>query len=512
MRELLIILKYGLKGSFPRKSERKLPRNVLLALAFAFVYGIPLSVIFFELFKQTFHVVIDGLDFPTIIVSYWLTMITAIFFTSLFTNLVSSFVKNEEITMLLSYPLKRSSIALYQMILTFVNQAFAAVMYFSVFIAYSIATGRNVFLATISGLLMFFFVFSLSLILASSVGLLMRKSTARTVNVVTLLLSVVIFLVSTQMLPELFSKFLEGKLESFVQIGEKLLSHLNIFIWPVYIIQGSYAHLASLFLLGMLTWFLSLKMADRLTFEENQKSVSKRTLLITNNFGLMKKELKTLLRQSQTVMMFFYPIILWLILGYTTKSVATSVIFVIFMSSLYVSVCSALLVGQELYVWPIPKTMPVEAKVLLIPKIVLPPLLFCGVFMASSILIQLFLKVSGIFYLLYPAVFVLYLFAAVMGVDVTLKHKKATEIMNPSKILSMEHILRIQVFTIAASFGLVFPITLRIERLEFLKLFLKNDLLVDLTSFGVPLVFSVFLILFCIEKIKSMSKKFCEME
>ncbi len=512
MRELCVLLKYGLKGSFPRKGDRKLPRNLLLVLFLSLAYGLPLSSIFFELFRQTSPLSINGVDFPTILISFWSTTMIAVFFSSFFANLVNSFVKNEEIAILLSYPLKRSSIALYQMILTFISQAFVLVMYFSVFIAYSIAMGYSLILTVFSAFLMCAFVFSASLILASSVGLLMRRSTARIMNIAVLLLSVAIFLVTTQMLPQLLNWISTDRLEGFINVGERLLSSLNIFAWPILTIKGNYLHLITLFFLTVVTWFLSLRVADKLTFEENQAGIGRKGFSPVGKFGLTKKEMRILLRQSQTIMMFLYPTMLWLILAYTTKSTVTPIFLVVLMSSLYVSTSSALLVGQELYVWPMPRSLPVDAKALLRSKIFLPPLLFCGLFSISLILVQLLLKVNNVLHILDPVVFSIYLLASMLGVETTIRHKKAAQILNPSRVIPMWRMLQIQIFVVLASLGSIFPIVLRIERSEILWRLLKNKLFVNLFSFGLPMVVSVVLILLCLRRIRSVASALYEIE
>ncbi len=512
MRELRILLKYGLKGTYQGRNRKRSSQSILLIIVFASVYGFPLSSIFHEIFKKTSSIFINGIDFPTLLISYWSTLSIIMFLTSFFSSLVSSFVKNEEINILLTYPISRASIAIYQMILTFVSQAFVLVMYFSVFIAYSTATGRNIPICLLSLILMSICTFFISLILSASIGLFMKRSTARAMNIVSLLLSVVIFLIATQLLPGLLNTLVESELEKFLRVGQILLSPVNVFAWPILATLEKYEYLVGLIVLTIAAGFVGLKIAYKLTFEQNERQKMNKRLLMIENLDFTKKELKILVRQSQTIMMFFYPTALCLIFSYATKSIPSSIFFTVITSAFYVSSAAALLSAQELQIWPMPRVLPINMRFVVIPKIFLPPTLFALIFTATLFLLQLLFNIPWIFHLLTPLVFILYLYASTLAVDVTFKYGKGTGILNPSRVIPVNRVFEIQIFVMLTSIFIVAPTLLYIGLGEIFKKYLRTDLLINLVGLVLPISTAIFLIFIVHKKTRSIVSRLTQME
>lgn len=274
MRELMILLKYGLSGSTSslRKSRGKKKRSIstlFIPVIAVSVYGLPIGFLFTDLFKVVKNVAVGDTNLATLLVSGWSVLMSGMFILSFVPGLVNSFVRNEEIQLLLTMPLRRSTIVLYQAVITLMLQSFTVVMYIFVLPAYAIATGKSLLVSVLAGFTMFFMLFLVSVCLATLVGVWMQRSTARRMNILSLLLAVILFLVITQSLPNM-ARAGTGAQSALIQTGLKVFYKFNPLIWPVLVLDNFF-YVIPLSTMVLALWFVSLKISGRIAFEIERK-------------------------------------------------------------------------------------------------------------------------------------------------------------------------------------------------------------------------------------------------
>lgn len=490
MRELIILLKYGLKGS-SSKSSTKTRRSIsglLLPLIAVIGYGVPIGVLFADLFRVYKDVNINGVNFATIFVADWSVMMVGVFILSFVPSLVNSFVRNEEIQLLLTMPVRRSTIVFYQAVLTLIFQSFAVVMYLFIMPAYAIGVGKNLFISVISALLMCFALIFLSILIAAVVGIWMNRSTARRMNFFSILIAVVLFLVATQLLPQ---KIGATTFSFLTRTGQKVLSEYNPLVWPVLSLDNP-VYIILLFVITFALWSLSLKVSEKISFED--KAVIKKHEKGLSHTGVYSKDLRLLFRYEQGVFMIIYPIAIGLIFSFTTKSFMSPLFILIFISTMYVSMSSAMLMKQEFLAWPLAKIMPLTISQILVPKMIIPAGLYSLVTMILSIFLQIYFKLSWTFYFIIPVVFVMFAFAAVLGIHFFIKEREKNIINNPSRILNTLHVFAVEGIVFALTIGSVLPLVMYMYSKHLLLSFFKKELLVDLIGLGLPIVLTATLI------------------
>ncbi|HPP70997.1 MAG TPA: hypothetical protein PLK95_09775 [Pseudothermotoga sp.] len=498
MKEFIVLLKYGLKGSQrfvgkPSVRKRANVSGLFLPIIAIAVYGVPLGLLFYDLFKSLKDVIVGNVDLATLFVANWSVLMAGMFILSFVPSLVNSFVKNEEIQLLLTMPIRRSTIVLYQAILTSVLQSFSIVMYLFVVPTYALSTQRNFLMSIFVSLMMCFMLILLSILLAVLVGLWMRRSTARRMNVFALLVTVLIFIAVTQSLPQL-NNINSSAVSLLTRTGHKLLSAFNPFVWPV-LALNNYFYVFPLFLTTLVLWFVSLKISQQMTFEDKTVSSVKKSEKKFSHAGVFAKDLRLIFRYEQGIFMLIYPVAVSLIFAFTTKSFLTPLFIAIVISTMYVSMNSAMLMKQELAAWPLAKIMPLNTSQILMPKMIISPALYSLVMLALAAFLQAYFKLSWKFYLLVPIVFTMYVFASVLGVQFLLREKTKIQIANPSKILNTSHVFLVEGIVLGMTVGSVLPLTMYLYNRELLSKILKTDLLVHLIGVGLPLAMTVLFVL-----------------
>ena len=497
MRQLIVLLKYGLAGStnFSSKSRGRMKKpisNLFFPVVAVFAYGLPLGLFLTDFFKMAKDVVVGQSDLATIFVANWSVLMAGMFILSFVPSLVNSFVKNEEIQLLLTMPVRRSTIVLYQTVLTLIVQSFTVVMYLFVIPAYAVATGKNLFMSIFFSFAMCFMLLLISLFIASFLGLWMQRSTARRMNVFSLLLTVVLFLVVTQSLPSM-KNMNANTLSLLIKTGLKVFSGFNPFVWPILALDN-FLYVILLFAAIFVLWFISLKISERITFENREITHLRRRENTTHRPGVFSKDLKLLFRYEQGIFMLIYPIAVSLIFVFTTRSFVSPLFISIVISTMYVSMSSAMLMKQEFMAWPLAKIMPLTNSQILMPKMIIPAGLYSLITVILALFLQLYFKLSLTFYLIVPIIFVMYAFASILGIGFFMKEKEKNTISNPARILNTSHIFAIEGIVLAMAAGSVLPLIMYMYNRQSLLTILRKEILVDLVGICLPISLTVILI------------------
>ena len=514
MKKFLILLKYGLSGSSAAHTGSRRKRGkvsaALMPIIASTAFGIPMILLFGRSFYLLKDVQIAGTDLATFLVSMWSTVVGVLFLGAFVPSFVTSFLRNEEVLMLLTLPVKKSAIVLYQMILTLMMQSITVVMYLFTIPTYAVATGKNFLLSIISALLAVLLVLCISLILSIFLGKWMNRSLARRISMIVYIIAIVLFLAASQLLPRYaFKEVNLGSIEKLTEVVSLFTGAWNVFSWPVMVLQGEYLYLVLLIMVSALLWVVSMQLANSLdlgTFSE-KVSTTEAQKIRKNLFlkGFYMKDARILLRIDQAVFMFIYPIAFAFILGFSTKSFLMPVFLCLLISTFYVSILSGTLLKQEFLAWPVPLNFPVTSLQLILPKIIVPTTLFSCAFLAVLLAFKIAFNLPFRIFWMIPVAFSLYSAAAMLGLKVMIKERNRVDLSNPSKVMSTANIFAIEGIVLALAFASILPLQYYMFSRESLLNFVKIEALVPIVGIGAPTAVVIAIIIYLVRNIKKIA-------
>lgn len=490
MRQLLILLKYGLKTSTRFSGKVRRFPNIVFMIVASLAFGLPIASMFFEMFKVLSNFPVGKYDLSTLLAAQWSLVSGLLFLASFTPSLVNSFVRNEELQLLLTFPIKRWTIVSYQMFLTLILQPLPIVLYVFVLPAYALSHGKNLFLGLMGAILFTLMLLSLSIIFSCLAGLILNRSTAKRLTVVSLVVTVVLFLMVSQFLPSYAKNLLNNDISSLNFSLRSLIHPLNPFGWPVRAIdEPSYMVFMLLFI--FLFSFTAMLVSERLTFEqEGFTKTVKRTAI--SGGGMFWKDIKLFLRNEQSLFTLIYPVAFGIPFAIATRSFVPALLVVTIISGTYVSYSSAMLMKQELSCWPLPATFPVSELHLFMPKLFIPSIIYGTIFLGLLVFFQIWFSLPLSVYVFLPFVFILYGFASILGTFFYLKQPSRGEPTNPSRILSPTKVLTIQGIILLTSSACLLPISGLFQPL--LREVFKSPFLVTVLTYALPVVSSVVMI------------------
>lgn len=514
MKKLLILLKYGLSGSsaarIGSRGRKRKVSTALMPIIASTAFGIPIIMLFGRSFYLLKDIQIAGTDLATFLVSMWSTVVGILFLGAFVPSFVTSFLRNEEVLMLLTLPIKKSAIVLYQMVLTLMMQSITVVMYFFTVPTYAVTTEKNFLLSIISALLAILLVVCISLVLSIFLGRWMNRSLARRISMIVYIIVIVLFLAASQLLPRYaFEGVNLGSIEKLTKVVSLFMGAWNVFSWPVMILQGEYLYLVLLVIVSALLWIVSMKLANNLdlgTFSE--KSRTREAQKIKKNLflkGFYMKDTRILLRVEQAVFMFIYPIAFAFILGFSTKSFIMPVFLCLLISTFYVSILSAALLKQEFLTWPVPLNFPVTRLQLLLPKIIVPTALFSCAFLVIVLVFKIAFNLPFMIFWMVPVAFALYSAAAMLGLKVMIKERNRGGLSNPSKVMSTANIFAIEGIVLALAFASILPLQYYMFSRESLLNFVKIEALVPIVGIGAPSAVVAVIVVYLVRNIKKIA-------
>lgn len=485
MRQLLTLLKYALKTSARSSGKVRRFPNFVFMLAASLAFGLPIASMFFEVFKILSDFPVGKYDLSTLLAAQWSLVSGFLFLASFTPSLVNSFVRNEELQLLLTLPIKRWAIVSYQMFLTLILQPLPIVLYVFVLPAYALSHGKNFLLGLVSAVFFTLMLLSLSVIFSCFAGLFLNRSTAKRLTVVSLIVTVVLFLVVSQFLPSYAKNLLKSDVQSLTLSLSYLTHPLNPFAWPIRAIDEP-LYLIFMLLLSFSFLLVAMLLSERLTFEQESPTRGRITL---SGGGMFWKDFKLLFRNEQSLFTLIYPAAFGILFAIATRSFVPALLMVMIISGTYVSYNSAALMKQELSCWPLPATFPVDELHLLIPKLFVPSIVYGAIFSGLFVFFQIWFSLPLSTYVFLPFVFILYGFASILGTFFYLKQPTRGEPTNPSRILSPTKILTIQGIILLTSFACLLPISGSFQLL--LRETFKSSFIAMFLTYALPVVSSV---------------------
>lgn len=420
MRELFVLMKYanpqGKKG--------------LYAVLFT---ALMMGVLFYSLMGKTFEELLNRFGEEVFVASltFSTTLFSMMFLLGISFYLSHSLVLEEEIEFLLTLPIRRSTVVIYQMLMSLFYQAFVLITMFLNLLMLSFLTRDPV--PVLSGILHLFFLVFLGSALSIAFGRVLNRSAARRLSSVVQLLAVFGFLVIVNV-------------PDFATVaGRFIVSKWNILAYPVlsHVRSIFLIHEALLVVLSFLAFYLVSQKAafEPVAYGKREEQGKKRF----PGKGFFKKDLITLLREERSLYLLLYPIGFGVLMTFV-GSPDFGLIFAIGIAALYNATMSAMLWRKEMEVWPLPKVLPVKTSEVMISKILVSSLLNSAVVSAFVIFLAVYQK--RVFYIFFvPASLSLFLLVSALGLLLS-KWEKTGSLTNPAKVFSGPEILLLQLVAI----------------------------------------------------------------
>lgn len=373
MNELKTFFKYQLFTRNPQKQRRINFGLFNMVMSFG-IFFIMILMFFTPVLKQVSQVVVEGINMADVLVGTVLTFAGISLIFGVFSSAVYMFMRNEEMEMLLTMPIKRWTMVIYQLIICQVYQSTPAAMFLGISITYFAATGKNIFIGIVASLLITIVLLFVATIMAVYFGRFLSKTLARKLVFAFQLLSLGIFIVITQLRPTnvteptALMKWMTGTW-GFIS------SIFNIFTWPIQAENNLYLIPAMLVIITLLA-LLTIRLADSMSFEPSTHHSRKKNYRISKGtsgrFTLIKREIQVFVRHEQLLYYLLYPAAFSLIMSMISKDVTGAIYFYAIMSSTFISVQSGFLLAIESPFWETTKIMPISLKRLMKIKLFLP--------------------------------------------------------------------------------------------------------------------------------------------
>jgi ABC-2 type transport system permease protein len=227
---------------------------------------------------------------------------------------------------------------------------------------------------------------------------------------------------------------------------------------------------------------------------------------LTGGMPVLKKDLKLLQRDSQSLFLILYPLLFPLIFIFiNVQSMAAMNIMFIFIGSMYAAILSVGMMVNDMKIWPIPKTYPIKTEQIINNKISIPLIIFLTEYVIITIISAALGYTNIIDYFMVIPVGLLLYYAALYGVKTYLKNPQR-DTSNKNNVLTFKETIVFEGIIMgfgAAIFGLltVYKINMQTPFLDW------STILINLVFVGIPIL-CMGLLIFLIKKQKEQIKKY----
>lgn len=453
MREFFILLKYGGSTVYsqPLISKKKKYNLLKNQLILSLIGSVPLGIIIFFFTKDLFtNLYSVDPRISKLMFLFWMTILSLFFIIGYLGMAMYSLSRNEEIELLLTMPIKRRTLTIYQIFVSTISQMFVLSFYFFIYLSYMIVTKDNIILGITRLLVHFMFLLSFSSVIAVLLGGRTSKGFVRKLNVFISLFAIFFYL--------FIISFQNVKIDQFQAIA-KLFNFItkpyNIFAWSF--ISNNLFFLASVITILLVLIFS--KLADNLAFEPIERKTSK-NYRIKGPGNIIKaiysKDLKATLRYEQFLYFILYPIGFGIFFSFINKDYFITLFTIIPITTFYVAFETAILTNSELLNIKTILSYPIKFSTLMFPKVIIPTsinfVIVFGIFIISAFKENLTL----LSYMIIPITFLLFSMSSIIGIYFVIKNPPKTENMN--RIFGIGQTFIIEGITMGLAFGSILPI------------------------------------------------------
>ncbi|GAB6188525.1 hypothetical protein JCM30566_02640 [Marinitoga arctica] len=492
--KIWLILKYSYQNKIrPKKKKdgtykKSGPLNALMAyIVPAIIFGATLSPIMYFLFKDlNIPFTQFGLDLPwtilDVVFGMWFLLMGFMFFLNYSPAIVANLYESDMTQILLSMPLKRSSIYISSAIDSLVMAGLPLGMMIPNFIIYAIIAKTNILLSLVAAIGYILFLLVISNLGGVLFSKFLTKTSAKRMTMIMYFLSVFLYVGITNIIPRsLENTSLQQLVDSLKNLSNVMLNILWPHTWIILAMNGSILALVSIYVIIFILGYIIYKISNNLelsTSRKKSKKANSEIIFKTTKFPTFKKDFKLLFRDSQTFFLILYPIFLPLIFIFTSESTEIMSLVFVMISSIYAAMLGIYSMSYEGKIWPIPKLYPLSFKNLTFSKVLIPIIIFSGEYIGLALLSFLFKKSTVQIFIGIIPVFLMIVYSSILGVSMYLKNPKRD--LSQKNIISGKEVFALEGIIMGLGFGIFLPGNLYLSSIKNINL--KNrfiDILFD---------------------------------
>ncbi|MDO7975615.1 hypothetical protein OF820_12610 [Oceanotoga sp. DSM 15011] len=523
MSDILYILKYSLKSKIrPRKNKKGeykkqgVTGTLLSYLLPPIIFGIIIAPLFYITFKDlniplsTLGINIDY-TFTDLIYSMTFMSLSLLFIINFAPAIIINLFGSEFTSVLLTMPIKRTSIFYSYAIDSLLMAGMPIGLFIPMVITYSMISKVNIFMAIISMIFYILLLLSISFLIGIFMSKIMGKTTANRVYMMTYFLGIFLFVFASNFFsPQKFNtENIQQIAQNFENAGNFFLNNLwphKLFIDSMY---GNIIPFGIIVFLSIILIYINYKIINSSELiSKSKKSKKQQNIKIKNiKNPFLRKDTKFLMRDSQSLFLILYPIILPIIFFFTGQQIFEIITMVfIFIASYYAAFLNVSLLVEEGKIWPLPKLYPIDTQKLIEFKARVPIIIFSLEYILVTIMSFFVLKISLIYLFLIIPVIILIYYSTILGTRLYVENPKRD--MKNKNVLTGREVLKIETITMTLSAGIFIPIFMyKLYTMNPFWIF-KNmpDILNKFLLIGIPIIImiiNVFMIISEKRKIKT---------
>lgn len=514
MNDLFLILKYGFKNKARPKNKGLFKSNSVFGNIFGYLFPAILFMLIMlpfmlNIFNNTQIEIMPGVTFAELMGSMYIALMSLLFFLQYSPSIINTLFNNDNIEFLMTTPVKKGTIFISSAIDSFLVSGLPIGMMLSVIIAYGIASNINIFNLIISSIGYIFLMISLSLIAGLIFSYFIGKTAAKRFSQMMYFASIFAFVFMTNFIPtNQINQAQQGQLSGIFGnmtflTGEFFPHTLLLKGLKTNVYFGLISILISILII-VLIYVLSSKL-DFVTSRKKSKNKEQK-IKLTGGMPVLKKDLKLLQRDSQSLFLILYPLLFPLIFIFiNVQSMAAMNIMFIFIGSMYAAILSVGMMVNDMKIWPIPKTYPIKTEQIINNKISIPLIIFLIEYVIITIISAIMGYTNIIDYFMIIPVGLLLYYAALYGVKTYLKNPKR-DTSNKNNVLTFKETIAFEGIVMGIGIGIFGFLTAYKINMQtpFLKL---SPFLTNLIFIGVPILF-IGLLIFMIRLERKNIKKY----
>ena len=429
LEDIKLLLKYNMLLDFGSRGKRI--RGIKGYLISMFV----MSFVFYTVFSKLFDVSsieVGGVDPLKTSMLLWSTFMNLMFLMGSIGGGVYVLSMNEELEFLLTLPIRRSSLALYQLMSVVIFQLPFGGIYLPVLMIYSkLVTGSPV-MGILAFSIHFPTVIFLGILVSVSFARKVSRSMARRAFILLQILEILpVFLITNISSSENLQEILEG----LRRITSALSKPYNVLAYGAIGLENpTYLLICVVLLFSFYRIFLWV--SEGMSFEVVRgygSGVGKSFSPVSRGYSaLLRKDLKAFFRNEMTFFYLLYPYAFGIFMGWNSKDPAGIVIIPLVLSSMYTYNEAISVTVPDVLYWDLFRTLPVSVKRMIAGKVLLPVSINTAL-MSSVIVVSWIARGFSAMSLVLLVVSVLYYtMSSLMGVRVVLKNPPKSE--NPGSV------------------------------------------------------------------------------
>jgi ABC-2 type transport system permease protein len=477
MQELKLLLKYvGLSiystYSNTSKSKKKKDENnggakesnySIRYLLLMLVSMLPISIFTFAANYKIYKTLSIYPDVAKAFYALSMSMFSLFFIVGFAGTGMHAFSRSDEMELLLTMPIRRNVLSLYNLIVTLASQFFTIGFFLAVALAYVLAFKTKVFYFLLQTLLQLAFITSLSALLAIIGGGISSKKFVRMLNTIIMLLLIFLYLFFVYAQDIDVTGLAQNT--TFVKFIYFATSKYNPLMWAYSEkIEFVLLDLFITFVTGYLFWYF----AGRVVYENTQGKTNKITVesafkkdsYAVKIGGFLWKDTKYLIRSEQFLFLILYPAMFSLFMLFAGGSSMNASIPFLAVATLYCAMESGLLTRNDFEYKELLRTLPVTLRTIITPKLSIPIAINEIMLIAVLLVSYIIGKYDKTGLILLPISIALFALSALIG--------SYYSIVEPGKSKNNPFSTRttfiIEGITLGIAFGLLFPINLLLSK------------------------------------------------